>query len=62
LRFRARLTPADGALARIVGAILSIQTHFSEGGFDIATGDVERLSGKPPRPLRDVLTKALAAL
>jgi len=27
--------------------------------FDIVTGDVERLGGRPPKPLRDVLAGAL---
>jgi|HubBroStandDraft_4_1064222.scaffolds.fasta_scaffold379392_3 hypothetical protein len=29
------------------------------GAFDILTGDVERLGGRPPKPLRDVLAGAL---
>ena len=39
----------------VVGAILSIQEKFVQGGFDIVTGDVERLAGQPPRALRDLL-------
>ena len=42
----------------VVGAILSIQEKFVQGGFDIVTGDVERLAGRPPRPLRDLVTGA----
>jgi hypothetical protein len=29
-----------------------------EGGFDIVTGDVERLAGRKPRALRDLLSGA----
>ena len=32
---------------------------FAAGAFDILTGDVERLGGRPPKPLRDVLAAAL---
>ena len=31
-----------------------------EGGFDIVTGDVERLAGRAPRGLRDLLANALS--
>lgn len=44
----------------IVGVALSIQKHFAEGGFDIVTGDIEHLSGRPPRPLSEVLAAAFA--
>jgi NAD(P)H dehydrogenase (quinone) len=42
-----------------VSAIISIQASFAAGAFDIVTGDVERLGGRPPKPLRDVLAGAL---
>lgn len=35
----------------VVGAVLSIQEKFAQGGFDIVTGDLERLSGSKPRDL-----------
>ena len=44
----------------VVNAIVSIQQGFTAGGFDIVTGDIGHLSGKPPRPLRDVLASLLA--
>jgi NAD(P)H dehydrogenase (quinone) len=43
----------------IADAIVSIQTDFGEGAFDIVTGDVEKLAGRPPRDLRDALLAAL---
>src|SRR5258705_7199265 len=39
--------------------VISIQVSFAAGAFDIVTGDVERLGGRPPKPLRDVLAGAL---
>ncbi|HEX8360301.1 MAG TPA: hypothetical protein VF613_09345 [Longimicrobium sp.] len=51
-----------GLPGAIVGTILSIQERFVqggfEGGFDIVTGDVERLAGRKPRALRDLLSGA----
>ena len=41
--------------APVVGAVLSIQEKFVQGGFDIVTGDVERLAGRKPRALQDLL-------
>jgi len=29
-------------------------------GFDVVTNDIERLSGRSPKPLRDVLASSLA--
>jgi NAD(P)H dehydrogenase (quinone) len=42
-----------------VNVVFSIQESFAAGAFDIVTGDVERLAGRPPKPLRDVLAGAL---
>ena len=42
-----------------VNTVVSIQASFAAGAFDIVTGDVERLGGRPPTPLRDVLATAL---
>jgi NAD(P)H dehydrogenase (quinone) len=57
-QLRAGLTQA-GLPAGAVNIVASIQASFAAGGFDIVTGDVERLSGRPPKPLRDVLAGAL---
>ena len=47
-----------GLPAPVVGAILSIQEKFVQGGFDIVTGDIERLAGHKPRALQDLLAEA----
>jgi NAD(P)H dehydrogenase (quinone) len=57
-QLRAGLTQAS-LPAQIVNTVISIQTSFAEGAFDILTGDVERLAGRPSTPLRDVLAGAL---
>jgi NAD(P)H dehydrogenase (quinone) len=57
-QLRAGLTQA-GLPAGAVNIVTGIQASFTAGAFDILTGDVERLSGRPPKPLRDVLEKAL---
>jgi NAD(P)H dehydrogenase (quinone) len=44
----------------IVEAVLEIQDLWATGAFDITTGDVERLSGKRPRSLTEVLTGLLS--
>jgi NAD(P)H dehydrogenase (quinone) len=43
----------------VINAVVSIQTDFAAGAFDIVTGDVERLSGRAPKPLRQALANAL---
>jgi len=45
----------------IVNAVVAIQQGFAMGGFDIVTGDVEKLTGRPPVSFRDALKAALAA-
>jgi NAD(P)H dehydrogenase (quinone) len=55
-QLRAGLTQA-ALPAGIVEAFVNIQTAFAEGVFDIVTGDVARLSGRPPRPLKEVVTQ-----
>jgi NAD(P)H dehydrogenase (quinone) len=57
-QLRAGLTKA-GLPAGAVNIVVGIQASFAAGAFDIVTGDVERLAGRPPRPLRDVLAGAL---
>ena len=39
----------------VVDAVASMQVAQAEGGYDIVTGDMERLAGRAPRTLRDVL-------
>ncbi|QCJ00928.1 SDR family oxidoreductase [Agrobacterium larrymoorei] len=43
----------------VVNAVIDIQKSFIRGAFDIVTGDVERLSGRPPKGLRDILATQL---
>jgi NAD(P)H dehydrogenase (quinone) len=57
-QLRAGLTQA-GLPAGAVNTVVGIQASFAAGAFDIVTGDVERLGGRPPKPLRDVLAGAL---
>jgi NAD(P)H dehydrogenase (quinone) len=57
-QLRAGLTQA-GLPVEVVKIAISIQASFAAGAFDILTGDVERLGGRPPKPLRDVLAGAL---
>jgi hypothetical protein len=37
----------------------SLLANFAAGAFDIVTGDLERLVGRPPKSLRDLLAGAL---
>jgi NAD(P)H dehydrogenase (quinone) len=57
-QLRGGLTKA-GLPAGAVNIVAGIQASFAAGVFDIVTGDVERLGGWPPKPLRDVLAGAL---
>ena len=57
-QLRAGLTQA-GLPVEVVNTVINLQTSFAAGAFDIVTGDVERLGGRPPKPLRDVLAGAL---
>src|SRR5882672_9764246 len=57
-QLRAGLTQA-GLPVEVVNIAISIQASCAAGAFDIVTGDVERLGGRPPKPLRDVLAGAL---
>jgi NAD(P)H dehydrogenase (quinone) len=43
----------------VVNVVVSIQNDFASGAFDIVTGDVERLSGRTPKPLREALADGL---
>lgn len=44
-----------GLLDDVVRAVIEIKTTFVQGNFDILTNDVERLSGRSPKSLRDIL-------
>jgi len=57
-QLRAALSQA-AVPAGAVNIVVGIQASFAAGAFDIVTGDVERLGGRSPRPLRDVLAGAL---
>ena len=47
-----------GLPPHVVEIALSIRQGFVDGGFDIVTGDIEKLSGRPPRSMEDVLIDA----
>lgn len=49
---------AAGLSPFLVDAVLGIQDMWSVGGFDVTTGDVERLAGRPPQSLEDALRSA----
>jgi NAD(P)H dehydrogenase (quinone) len=40
----------------VITAIVSIQQNFTNGDFDIVTGDIEKLSGRPARNLESILS------
>jgi NAD(P)H dehydrogenase (quinone) len=42
-----------------IDSVVDIQRRFAAGNFDIVTGDVERLAGRPARTLREVLSQEL---
>lgn len=47
-----------GLPAAVITAIVSIQQNFSNGDFDIVTGDIEKLSGRPARNLESILSES----
>jgi NAD(P)H dehydrogenase (quinone) len=47
-----------GLPPHIVDAVLGIQEAFASGGFDLVTGDIERLSGRAPTSLEQLLQRA----
>ncbi|MDG4878519.1 SDR family oxidoreductase [Mesorhizobium sp. WSM4935] len=57
-QFRAGLSQS-GLPDLIVEAFVEIKHTFVKGKFDIVTGDVQRLSGRAPKSLRDVLAQQL---
>ncbi|MCQ6557194.1 hypothetical protein [Paenibacillus mendelii] len=42
----------------VITSIVSIQQNFSNGDFDIVTGDIEKLSGQPPQSFESILATA----
>jgi NAD(P)H dehydrogenase (quinone) len=48
-----------GLPTSVVDILADIQASFAAGIFDIVTGDVERLAGRPPKSFRDVLAPLL---
>jgi NAD(P)H dehydrogenase (quinone) len=44
----------------VVNVVLSIQSGFAAGGFDLTSGDVGRLSGRKPKTLEAALAEAFA--
>ncbi|WP_075657481.1 NAD(P)H-binding protein [Pseudochrobactrum sp. B5] len=56
-QLRASLVQA-GLPAPVVDVVVDIKNNFVRGNFDVVTTDVERLSGRAARPLRDVLAAA----
>ena len=52
---------AAGYPSEYIGLVLDIKSKTSEAGYDIVTGDVEKLSGRPPVSLRDVLASYIDA-
>ncbi|QWP77091.1 NAD(P)H-binding protein [Lysobacter sp. K5869] len=55
-RLRAGIAAA-GIPAEYGDAVVDIEKSFAAGSFDIVTGDVERLSGRAPMALSDVLQR-----
>lgn len=53
-QLRGGLTQAE-LPAYAIDALASMQASLADGAYDIVTGDVEKLSGRAPRPLRGVL-------
>lgn len=43
----------------VINAIVDIQQDFAAGAFDVVTGDVEKLAGRKPQDLRDLLVANL---
>jgi NAD(P)H dehydrogenase (quinone) len=48
-----------GLPEHVINAVIGIQRDFSNGAFDVVSGDIEKLAGRPPKALRDVLTALL---
>jgi NAD(P)H dehydrogenase (quinone) len=48
-----------GLPEHLINTVVAIQQDFASGAFDVITGDVEKLSGRPPIDLRDLLAASL---
>ncbi|MDY0748122.1 NAD(P)H-binding protein [Paucibacter sp. R3-3] len=49
-----------GLTPELVETVVGLRTKFVDGDFDVVSGCVERLAGRPPRTLSDVLRTMLA--
>jgi NAD(P)H dehydrogenase (quinone) len=58
-QLRASLSQA-GLPPFVIDAVVEIKMMFVQGHFDILTSDIERLSGRAPRPFRDILAAMLS--
>jgi NAD(P)H dehydrogenase (quinone) len=47
-----------GLPADVVNVVIGIQEAVASGGFDIVTGDIEKLSGKAPRAFKNLVRQA----
>lgn len=43
----------------VIRTVVGIQQDFASGAFDVVTGDVQKLAGRPPKDLRDLLAANL---
>ena len=43
----------------IINTVVGIQQDFADGAFNVVTGDVQKLSGREPKDLREVLSERL---
>ena len=59
MRKNVRLGLELGVLRIPEGSLIDIENKYLEGSFDVVTGDIERLAGRKPRALRDVLLERL---
>ena len=44
----------------VINTVSDIQQVFADGAFNVVTGDVEKLAGRPPKNLRDALAASLS--
>jgi NAD(P)H dehydrogenase (quinone) len=56
-RLREQLV-ASHVPAPYIQAMIDIENKFVDGGFDVVSGDVEWLAGRPARTFEDVLASA----
>jgi NAD(P)H dehydrogenase (quinone) len=46
-------------MALIEALARRLQQDFADGAFDLVTGDLEKLAGRPPQDLREILVASL---